>query len=169
MINTYFKCFSVIMLLLTLTITSPAYAWQEVDTMNMCNQPVQVVRAYNGGAKGWVNRDNFTASQKHAYARNCPQVRAPKKVYQKKKVYRKVKRAKRRSKTCRACYKKGYKEGYRAAHKKHKRHYRKTHSKKVQRMRLHRGGYRNHAEEVADCKRVDWANRANHSKVIARW
>ena len=164
MINTHFKRFSIIMLLLMAAITSPTYAWQEVDTMNMCNQPVQAVRAYNGGAKGWINRDNFTASQKRAYARNCPQVRAPKKVYKKKKVYRKVKRAKRRSKTCRACYKKGYRDGYRAAHKKHKRHYRKIRSKKVR-----RGGYRNHAEEVADCKRVDWVNRANRSKVVARW
>ncbi|MCK5917630.1 MAG: hypothetical protein KAG34_04365 [Cocleimonas sp.] len=171
MINTYFKRLSIVMLLLTASLTAPAYAWQEVDTMNMCNQPVQVVRAYSGSAKGWSNRDNFTASQKRAYARNCPQVRAPKKVHKKKKAYRKVKvkRTKRKSKTCRDCYKKGYRDGYRAAHKKHKRHYRKKHNKNKKVRRIRRSGYRNHAEEVADCKRVDWANRANRSKVIARW
>jgi hypothetical protein len=149
------------------TITPPVYAWQEVDTMNMCNQPVQVVRVYKGDAKGWVNRDRFTDAQKRIYTQNCPQVRAPKKAYPKKKVYRKTKRAKRQSKTCRACYKKGYRDGYRAAHKKHKRSYRKKGNKKIRHIR--RGGYRNHAEEVADCKRVDSANKASRSNVIARW
>ena len=164
MINTLFKRLSIIILLMTATIAAPAYAWQEVDTMNMCNQSVQVIRAYKGGAKGWVNRDRFTDAQKRTYAQNCPQVKAPKKVYPKKKVYRKTKRAKRQSKVCQACYKKGYRDGYRAAHKKHKRSYRKKRNKKVR-----HSGYRNHAEEVADCKRVDWANKASHSKVIARW
>jgi hypothetical protein len=146
-------------------VTPSAYAWQEVDTMNMCNQPTHVIRTYQGDAKGWVNRDHYNATQQHqTYARNCPQVTAPKKTNKKKKVYRKTKRQPRRSKTCQSCYKKGYKAGYRAAHK--KSHHRKVQRKKVRRITR---GYPSHAAKIADCKRVDQANYENRSKVIARW
>jgi hypothetical protein len=152
-------------LILSSLIIAPVYAWQEVDTMNMCNQPLQVVRVYQGNAASWGNRDHYTATKKHQiYARNCPQVRAPKKLFQKKTAYRKVKRTQQRSKTCRACYKKGYKAGYRAAHK--KLHYRKVQRKKGRRITR---SARRHAAEVADCKRVDQANHASRTKVIASW
>lgn len=152
-------------LVLSSLIITPVYAWQEVDTMNMCNQPLQVVRAYQGSAKNWANRDHYTATKQHqTYARNCPQVSVPKKVFQKKTVYRKIKRTQQRSKTCRSCYKKGYKAGYHAAHK--KLHYRKIQRKKVRRITR---SARRHAAEVADCKRVDQANNASRTKVIASW
>jgi len=152
------------MLLLASTIFAPAFAWPEVDTMNMCNQPVQVIRVYHGDAKGWVNRDNYIATYKQRiYAANCSQVRSAKKAF-KKKVYRKVTgKNSGKKNNCRSCYKKGYREGYQAA--------RTQRSARVSRKKrkLRYGAYRSHAAEVADCKRVDWANRANRSRVIAAW
>jgi len=148
------------MLLLSGLFTAPAYAWPEVDAMNMCNQPVQVVRAYQGGAKGWVDRDSHTATQKRqAFARHCPQIKAPVKAY-KKKVYKKVykKKAVRKPNACKKCYRKGFRDGYRAAS-----------AKRVYKKKRKTGGYRSHAEKVADCKRVDWANNASRTKVVAAW
>ena len=143
-------------LLLSGLFTVPAYAWPEVDTMNMCNQPVQVTRAYQGGAKGWRDRDSHASTQKRQiFARNCPQVKAPVKVYKKKVYKRKVART---SKNCKKCYKKGFRDGYRAAS-----------GKRVYKKKRITGGYRSHAEEIADCKRVDWANNASRTKVIAAW
>ena len=144
------------MLLLSGLFTVPAYAWPEVDTMNMCNQAVQVTRAYQGGAKGWVDRDSHASAQKmQVFARNCPQVKAPVKAY-KKKVYKK--KIPRTSKTCKKCYRKGFHDGYRAAS-----------NKRIYKKKLRRSGYRSHAEEVADCKRVDWANNASRTTVVATW
>jgi len=148
-------------LLLSGLLTAPAYAWPEVDSMNMCNRAVQVTRAYQGGAKGWVDRDSHAATQKaQAFARNCPQIKAPVKVY-KKKAIKKVVRKKviRRSKTCKRCYRKGFRDGYRAA----------LRGKRIYKKKRRIGGYRTHAEEVADCKRVDWANNASRTKVVAAW
>lgn len=140
------------MILLSSLFIAPAYAWPEVDAMNMCNQPVQLIRVYEGGAKGWVDRDSHANTQKRrAYATNCPQIKAPVKT-SKKKVYRK----KAKSKTCRKCYRKGFRDGYRAAKK-------RVYKKK----RTTNGGYRSHAAEVADCKRVDRANNASRTKVVA--
>ena len=115
------KGLSAVLLLWASVMMLPAHAWPEVDTMNMCNQAVQTVRAYPGGAKSWANRDGYTATQgDRIYTANCPQVRAPvgvkampAKVY-KKKIYRK----KSASKTCSNCYKKGYNDGYRDGVKK---------------------------------------------------
>ncbi len=152
------------MLLLASTIFAPAFAWPEVDTMNMCNQPVQLIRVYQGDAKGWVNRDNYIATYKQRiYAANCPQVRSAKKAL-KKKVYRKVTHKNHCLKNNRgSCYKKGYREGYQAGVTKCSR--RVSRKKRKQR----RNAYRSHAAEVADCKRVDWANRTSRSRVIAAW
>ena len=154
------------LLLLFSTMFAPVSAWPEVDTMNMCNQPVQVIRAYSGSDKGWVNRDYYIAKQKRRiYAANCPQVKSTKKTA-KKKVYRKVTRKNRRlKKSCSDCYKKGYQDGYREKVVRNKRNQRVSNRKR----KAKRSGYRNHAEEIADCKRVDLANNASRTKVIAAW
>jgi hypothetical protein len=71
----------IIMAWLSSAIITPALAWQEVDSMNKCNQPVQVVRSYQGQAKKWGNRDHYiTTKKRRLYAHNCPQVKAPKKI-----------------------------------------------------------------------------------------
>ncbi len=150
------------MLLLSSLFVAPAYAWPEVDAMNMCNQAVQVTRIYEGGAKGWRDRDSYAVTRKaQLFARNCPQIKAPikKKVY-KKRIHKKKYHRKAKSRKCLKCYRKGFRDGYRAAK------LRKSYKKKY---KIKRSGYRNHAEEVADCKRVDWANNTSRTKVIAKW
>ena len=164
----------IIMVWLSSAIIAPVYAWQEVDSMNMCNQPVQVIRAYQGHAKKWESRDHYIAEKKRRlYARNCPRVQAPKNTVHYKRVHHSIKRKHRSTKRCRSCYKKGYKEGYKAAHKKHKHlKYRKVPRKNTRRTLravTRQSGYRSNAAKIADCKRVDWANNASRSKVIATW
>lgn len=156
------------LLLLGSFLAAPAYAWPEVDTMNMCNQPVQAVRAYQGGAKSWANRDAATQNRRY-YAANCPNVKAPVKSYNKPKKHykKKVYRKKAKSKTCANCYKKGFRDGYRAAKK--NKHYSKAKHKRKFYSKKTASGYRNHAEELADCKRVDNANYASRTRVVARW
>ncbi len=152
------------LLWLVSTIFTPAFAWPEVDAMNMCNRPVQIIRVYQGAAKGWANRDNYIATYKRRiYAANCPQIRSTKRAF-KRRIYRKLKRKNHRKRNhCRSCYKKAYRAGYQAAS------IRRSSRVSRKKRRLRHSAYRSHAAEVADCKRVDWANRANRARVIAAW
>ena len=80
-------------------LTLPAYAWPEVDHMNMCGAAAKTVRAYGGSFRGWQAHDNFVGYRNRAgyyYRNNCPETVAPvkkvaKKTYKKpaKKVYKK--------------------------------------------------------------------------------
>lgn len=91
------------MLVLVLTLgsflTLPAYAWPEVDHMNMCGSATKAVQ---GGFTNWAQYDRYVAKRGNAYylRTNCPNIVAPtKKVASVKKAkYVKVKKrvAKRR-------------------------------------------------------------------------
>ena len=101
-----------VVLLLGSFLSLPAYAWPEVDHMNMCGAPVKVSRAYTGGFRGWPAHDNYVGYKTRAgyyFRNNCPGTKAPvgkivkkksKKVYYKKKLRKtkKVSRIKRSSK-----------------------------------------------------------------------
>ena len=68
-------------------LTLPAYAWPEVDHMNMCGSPTKAVQA---GFTNWAQYDRYVAKRGNAYylRTNCPNIVAPvKKVA--KKTYRK--------------------------------------------------------------------------------
>jgi len=68
-------------------LTLPAYAWPEVDHMNMCGSAVKVARVYGGGFKGWKAHDTYTHYRERAgyyYRNNCPGIVAPVKPYKKK-------------------------------------------------------------------------------------
>ncbi len=75
-------------------ITIPAYAWPDVDHMNMCGSPVKTVRAYSGNHQGWNSRDNFISTRGMAYyfRTMCPETKAVKmkKAAYKKPVIKKV-------------------------------------------------------------------------------
>jgi len=68
----------------------PAYAWPEVDHMNMCGAATKSVRAYGGNWQGWNQHDSYIAKRGNAYylRTNCPTTVASVKKL-KKKVYRK--------------------------------------------------------------------------------
>ena len=97
-------------LLIASLLTLPAYAWPEVDHMNMCGAPVKVDRAYAGGFRGWPAHDIYVNYKRRAgyyYRTNCPGIKAPvkaKKVYKKKPVYKKriVKRASKKLRIARS-------------------------------------------------------------------
>ncbi len=76
-------------------LTLPAYAWPEVDHMNMCGSATKTV---HGGWKGWAQHDRFVAKRGNGYyfRTNCPNTKSPvKKATYKKPAVRKVaKRAK---------------------------------------------------------------------------
>lgn len=78
----YFKIsnlvFSAILLMASLFTTS-AYAWPEVDHMNMCGAASKSVRTYNGDFKGWNQHDRFIATNgKRYYAvTGCPNITSP--------------------------------------------------------------------------------------------
>jgi len=85
----------ILSLLLTIGsfLTLPAYAWPEVDHMNMCGGAAKTVRAYGGNFRGWAAHDNYIAYRGKAYylRSNCPTTVAPvKKAAKKKVVKRKV-------------------------------------------------------------------------------
>lgn len=76
-------------------LTLPAYAWSDVDHMNMCGAAAKPVRA---GWQGWAQHDRYIEQRGMAYyyRTNCPttvQSKAPKKSAKKavaKKSYKKV-------------------------------------------------------------------------------
>ena len=57
-------------------LTLPAYAWPEVDHMNMCGSPTKAVQA---GFTSWAQYDRYVAKRGNAYylRTNCPQIVAP--------------------------------------------------------------------------------------------
>ena len=70
-------------------VTLPAYAWPEVDHMNMCGSATKVVKA---GFTNWVQYDRYVAKRGNGYylRTNCPNIVAPvKKSATKKAVIRK--------------------------------------------------------------------------------
>ena len=88
-------------------LTLPAYAWPEVDHMNMCGAPTKVVHA---GWQGWVQHDRYIAKRGNAYylRTNCPTTvapvkkAAPAKKKAVKKSYRKVTKSRRIAKSSKA-------------------------------------------------------------------
>ncbi len=82
-------------------VTFPAYAWPEVDHMNMCGSPTKAVQ---GGFKSWAQYDQYVAKRGNAYylRTNCPSIVAPVKkakyVPAKKRIIRKSVRIAKSSK-----------------------------------------------------------------------
>ncbi len=75
----------------------PAFAWPEVDHMNMCGTAVKVDRSYGGNFRGWPAHDNFINYKKRAgyyFRNNCPTIKAP--IKSAKKTYKKVVKKKAR-------------------------------------------------------------------------
>lgn len=125
-------------------LTLPAYAWPEVDHMNMCGAPVKTIRAYGGNFRGWPARDNFVGYLKRAgyyYRTNCPNTSAPV-----KKVAKKT-----------------YKKPAKKAYKKRVKNVRIAKSSKA-RTSKRRVKY----DEHADCARVDRMNSYGSAVVVKR-
>ena len=141
-------------LLLTLGsfITLPAFAWPEVDHMNMCGPATKVVRSYSGNAQSFAQRDQYLAKRGNVYyfRTNCPETKAPvKKAASKKaKVAYKAKKAKKSSR-------KSAKTNKAASVRKI--------SKRLYGKRL-RSGY----DEHADCIRVDRMNNYGRPVNVTR-
>ena len=80
-------------------LTLPAYAWPEVDHMNMCGSATKAVQ---GGFTNWAQYDRYVAKRGNAYylRTNCPNTVAPTKkaAYVKKAVVKKSARIARSSK-----------------------------------------------------------------------
>ena len=135
------KLLLAISLMLGSLLTLPAFAWPEVDHMNMCGPATKVVRAYKGNSQGYAQRDRYLAKRGNAYyfRTNCPNIKAPvnKAASKKSKLVYKVKKTKRIRQTNKAA---------------------KT--KKVTKIikRLRRSGYKSSYDEHADCARVDRVN-----------
>ncbi|MFW5432510.1 MAG: hypothetical protein ACKE5Q_06960 [Methylophilaceae bacterium] len=57
-------------------LTLPAYAWPEVDHMNMCGSATKAVQ---GGFTNWAQYDRYVAKRGNAYylRTNCPNTVAP--------------------------------------------------------------------------------------------
>lgn len=74
--------------------TLPAFAWPEVDHMNMCGAATKVVRSYAGNSQGYAQRDRYLEKRGNAYyfRTNCPETATPAK---KSKVAYKVSSAKK--------------------------------------------------------------------------
>jgi hypothetical protein len=92
------KLLLAILLTLGSLMTLPAFAWPEVDHMNMCGPATKVVRAYKGNSQGFAARDRYIAKRGNAYyfRTNCPNTTAPVKATAKKaNVAYKAKKTKR--------------------------------------------------------------------------
>ncbi|PID33927.1 MAG: hypothetical protein CR955_00160 [Thiotrichales bacterium] len=80
--------------------TLPAYAWPDVDHMNMCGPAAKMVRSYGGSFQGWAAHDRYLAQRGAAYyfRTMCPETKASKmkrKVVYKKPVAKKVRKFKK--------------------------------------------------------------------------
>lgn len=120
-------------------LTTPAFAWPDVDHMNMCGSATKVVRTYGGNAQSFAQRDRYLEKRGNAYyfRTNCPQTvasAAPKKAKEKKAAYSVAPALKTRSKT-------------------------KSVKKITKQLR---GGY----DKKADCERVDRMN--NYGRPVNR-
>lgn len=124
-------------------LTLPAYAWPDVDHMNMCGSATKVVRTYGGSAQSFTQRDSYLAQRGNAYyfRTNCPttvaSAAAPKNVAP-------ITKAKSK--------KVAYKTSSTASKTKNAK-------KTVKRLR---GGY----DKQADCERVDRMN--NYGRPVTR-
>jgi len=116
-------------------LTLPAYAWPEVDHMNMCGSATKAVQSYAGGWKGWAQYDRYVAQRGKAYylRANCPKIVAP----VKKANYAPVK-------------KKAVKKSYRNSGTKRLRIAKSSKAKSFKRSVKY--------DEHADCARVDRMN-----------
>ena len=127
--------------------TLPAYAWPDVDHMNMCGAPAKSVRAYGGNFRGWAAHDNYIAQRgggKYYFRTMCPETKA--------------------SKMKKGAYKKKAVEKVRKVRKVAKRPVKIRAVKRVK--RISRAKY----NEKVDCARVDRMNASNMSavKVVRR-
>ncbi len=70
-------------------LTLPAYAWPEVDHMNMCGSATKAVQ---GGFTNWTQYDRYVAKRGKAYylRTNCPNTVAPISNKTKKAAYKKA-------------------------------------------------------------------------------
>ena len=80
--------------------TLPAYAWPDVDHMNMCGAAAKTVRAYGGDFRGWAAHDNYIAQRggaKYYFRTMCPETKASKmkKAVYKKRAIKKVKKVRK--------------------------------------------------------------------------
>lgn len=125
--------------------TLPAFAWPEVDHMNMCGSATKVVRSYGGSSQGFAQRDRYIEQRGNAYyfRSNCPTTVAPVKkakvAYKARKTKKVVRKAKRVSKT-------------------------KSVKRITKRLRGSKKGYDKHA----DCVRVDRMNNYGRPVSIIR-
>lgn len=131
--------------------TLPAFAWPEVDHMNMCGSATKVVRTYGGNAQSFAQRDRYLAKRGNAYyfRTNCPTTVAPIKKAKSKVAYsassgstaKKAKSVTRKSKKVSKA---------------------KTVKSITKRLRAGKKGY----DEHADCVRVDRMN--NYGRPVSR-
>ena len=121
-------------------LTLPAYAWPEVDHMNMCGAATKVVRA---GWQGWAQHDRYIAKRGNGYylQNNCPTTVAP---------VKKAASAKRRA----------VKKSYRKAGRRSARIAKSSKAKSFRRKVKY--------DEHADCARVDRVNGYGAKKVGKR-
>ncbi|PWQ97027.1 hypothetical protein [Leucothrix pacifica] len=102
-----------------------AYAWPEVDHMNMCGAASKVIRDYKGNPQAWNNRDMYTESRKATlyFQANCPETKAGKiekavvkrvasNVYVQPQAQNQQPRPQARPASCKDCFDAGYKKGF---------------------------------------------------------
>jgi len=120
--------------------TLPAFAWPEVDHMNMCGSATKVVRTYGGNAQSFAQRDQYLAKRGNAYyfRTNCPTTAAPVKKAKAKKVAYKAKSVASKNKK----------------------------ASKVKRVKKITKRLRGAYDEHADCLRVDRMN--NYGRPVSR-
>lgn len=82
------KLIAVLTLIMGGIISIPAYAWPEVDHMNMCGSATKVIRGYSGSFRTWGAHDNYVSHlvNDHYLRNNCPNIVAPVKNYVSKKT-----------------------------------------------------------------------------------
>ncbi len=154
-VNTIKKYLLPLALLLGSMVSMPAYAWPDVDHMNMCGAPAKVARSYAGDFKSWAAYDNYVAKRgkAHYFRTMCPQVKAVKNYKKVANVANKV--AKR---TAKKAVKRTVKK--RAVRKSTPRIARSTKAKSFKRRVKY--------NEKADCVRVDRMNASGAAVRVVR-
>ena len=134
------------LLLMVSLFTTSAYAWPEVDHMNMCGTASKSIRTYNGNFQGWAQHDRYVAINGKRYyaATGCSNITSPTagkapKLTSKFKA-RKIKKSKRK-------------------HYKNKRKINRKSSTRIKRSNMY-NAFRKVVkyDEKADCARVDRMN-----------
>lgn len=94
-------------------LTTSAFAWPEVDHMNMCGSAAKMSQTYAGSFKGWAARDNHVNKVRRGgyyYRTNCPKTVAPvKKKTSKNTVMKVVKTTKKTKRIARSSKAKSFK------------------------------------------------------------